>query len=73
MKFDIGKFCEKIPNNFSFHSDWAILTTSLHEDLHACFCGHPRAQLVEHLSERNMFRKEIVEKNEARKHVIVAC
>jgi hypothetical protein len=37
------------------------------------FGGHPERNPVKNLSERNMFRAEVLDKQEAYKHMIVAC
>jgi hypothetical protein len=48
MNFDIGEFSGKLSSNFNFSSEWKVLMTTLHGNVHAvlCLCGASLAKCL---------------------------
>jgi hypothetical protein len=63
MTFDIWQFYEKLLSQANFHLVRTILTTALHEGLHA-FLRVSRASFAKYLSKRKLLRTKVAEKNQ---------
>lgn len=62
IKFNIGQFYENVPNNFNFHLDWAVLTSSLRKIINISqpvWHSYEKAALIDFLTYLGKHEKQV--------------